>query len=140
VIISDDIYLQTEKGDKKLNVSPESLPGSTCRLPLDNFETIMEIATKDHGNGEINEGVYAEALAVWEAIFLFNDAFTRGCDDKDPVAMEEHAQELGNLGVVFMAAYLEVATDTHVTVYMHIMACHMGDFVREWGGLMKWCS
>jgi hypothetical protein len=41
---------------------------------------------------------------------------------------------------MFMAAYLEVATDTHVTVYMHIMACHMGDLVSEWGGLMKWCS
>jgi hypothetical protein len=56
------------------------------------------------------------------------------------VAVEAHAQELDNLGVVSMAAYLEVATDTHVTVYMHIMACHMGDLVREWGGLMKWCS
>ena len=39
-----------------------------------------------------------------------------------------------------MAADLEVAADSHVTVYMHIMACHMGDLVRQWGGLMKWCS
>jgi hypothetical protein len=100
----------------------------------------MEIAIKDHGNDEINEGVYEEALAVWGAFFLFNDVVTRGCDDNDPVAVEAHAQELDNLGDVFMAAYLEVATDTHVTVYMHIMACHMGDLVREWGGLMKWCS
>jgi hypothetical protein len=35
---------------------------------------------------------------------------------------------------------LEVAGDTHVTVYMLIMARHMSDLVREWGGLMKWCS
>jgi hypothetical protein len=100
----------------------------------------MEIAIKDHGNGEINEGVYAEALAVWEAFFLFNDVVTRGCDDNDPVPVEAHAQELDNPGALFMAAYLEVATDTHVIVYMHIMACHMGDLVREWGGLMKWCN
>jgi predicted transport protein len=30
VIITDDIYLQTEKSVKKLNVSAESWPGSTC--------------------------------------------------------------------------------------------------------------
>jgi hypothetical protein len=100
----------------------------------------MEIAIKDHGNGEINEGVYADALAVWEAFFLFNDAVTRGCDDNDPVVVEVHAQELDNLGALFMAAYLEVATDTYANVYMHVMACHMGDLVREWGGLMKWYS
>jgi hypothetical protein len=140
LIISDDIYLQTEKGVKKLNGFADSWPGSTCRLLLDNFETITEIAIKNHGNGEINEGVCAEALAVWEAFFLFNDAVTKGYDDNDPVAVDAHAQELDNLGVVFMAAYLEEATDTLVTVYMHIMACHMGDLVREWGGLMKWCS
>jgi hypothetical protein len=63
------MYLQQRKGVKKLNVSAKSLPESTCRLFLDNFEIIMEIAIKDHGNGEINEGVYAEALAVWEAFF-----------------------------------------------------------------------
>jgi hypothetical protein len=39
-----------------------------------------------------------------------------------------------------MAAYLEVAADSHVTVYMHIMACHMGDLVRQWGGAIKCCS
>jgi hypothetical protein len=100
----------------------------------------MEIAIKDHGNSEINEGVYAEALEVWEAFFLFNDAVTRGYDDNDPVAVEARAQELDNLGVVFMGAYLEVASDAHVTVYMHMMACHMGDLVREWGGLIKCCS
>ena len=140
LIISDDIYLQTEKGVKKLNVSAESWPGSTCRLLLDNYDTILKIAIKDHGSGELNEDVYAEALAVWEAFFLFNDAVTRGCDDTEPVAVEAHAQELDSLGAQFMAAYLEVAADSHVTVYMHIMACHMGDLVRQWGGLMKWCS
>jgi succinate dehydrogenase flavin-adding protein (antitoxin of CptAB toxin-antitoxin module) len=88
----------------------------------------------------MNEDVYAEALAVWEAFFLFNDVVTRGCDDTERVAVEEHAQELDNLGAQFMAAYLEVAADSHVTVYMHIMACHRGDLVRQWGGLMKWCS
>jgi hypothetical protein len=71
LIISDDIYLHTEKGVKKLNVSAESWPGSTCRLLLDNYDTILKIAIKDHGNGELNEDVYAEALAVWEAFFLF---------------------------------------------------------------------
>jgi hypothetical protein len=124
----------------KLNVSAESCPGSTCRLLLDNFETIVQIAIKDHCDGEINEGVYAEALAVWEAFLLFYDVVTRGCDDNDHVAVEGHAQELDNIGVVFLAAYSEVTTDTHVNVCMHIMACHMGDLVREWGGLMKWCS
>jgi hypothetical protein len=140
LVISEDIYLQAEDAVKKLNVFAESWPGSTCILLLDNFETIMEIAIKNHGNSAINEGVHAQALAVWEAFFLFNDAVTRGCDDNDHVAVEAHAQELDNLGVAFMAAYLEVATDTHVTVYMHIMACHMGDLVREWGGFMKSCS
>ena len=81
----------------------------------------MEIAIKGHGNGEINESVYAEALAVWEAFFLSNDIATRGCDDNDHVAVEAHAQELDNLGAVLMAAYLEVATDTHETVYMPIL-------------------
>jgi hypothetical protein len=91
----------------------------------------MEIAiSNDHGNGEINEGVYAKALAVFEAFFLSNDAVTRGCNDSDHVAVEAHAQKLDNLGAVFMATYLEVATHTHVTVYMHTMACHMGDLVR----------
>jgi hypothetical protein len=100
----------------------------------------MEIAIKGHGSGEINEGVYAEAFAFWEAFLLFNDVVTRGCDDNDHVAVEAHAPELENLGAVFLFAYLEVATDSHVIIYMHIMACHMSDIVREWGGLMKWCS
>jgi hypothetical protein len=86
MIISDDIYLRTEKGVKKLDVSAERWPGSTCRLLLDNIDTILKIAIKDHGSGEMNEDVYAEALAVWEALFLFNDAVTRGCDDTEPVA------------------------------------------------------
>jgi hypothetical protein len=120
-IISDDVYLQTKKGVKKLKVFTESWPGSICGLLLDNFQTIIEIVIKGHGNGEINEGVYAEALAVWEAFFLFNDDVTRGCDVNDPVAVKAHAQELDNLGAVLMAAYLEVATDTHETVYMPIL-------------------
>jgi hypothetical protein len=97
----------------------------------------MEMSIKEHDNGKINERVYAEALAGWEVFFLFNDVVTGGCDDNDHVAMEAHAQELDNLGDVSMAAYLEVAIDIHMTVYMHIMACYIGDFVREWGGLMK---
>jgi hypothetical protein len=54
--------------------------------------------------------------------------------------MEAQAQDLDNLGAQYFAAYLEVAADSHVTVYLHNMACHMGDLVRQWGGLMKWCS
>jgi hypothetical protein len=97
----------------------------------------MEITIKGHDNGEINECVYTAPLSIWEAISLFNAIVTRGCEDIDPVAMDAHAQELDNLGDVFMDAYLEVAADAHVTVYMHIMACCMGDLVREWDGLMK---
>jgi hypothetical protein len=123
-----------------LNVSAESWPGYTCRLLLDNYDTILKIAIKDRISGEMSQGVYMEALALWEAFFLFNDAVTIGCDDTEPVAVEEHAQELDNLGAQFMAAYLEVAADSHVTVYMHITARHMGNLVRQWGGLMKWCS
>jgi hypothetical protein len=140
LIISDVIYFHTEKCVKKLNVTAEGLPGSTCRLLLDNYDTILKIAIKDHGNGEMNEDVYTEALAVWEAISLFNDDVTRGCDDIKPVAVEAHAQELDNPGAYSMAAYLKVAADSHVTAYMHIMACHIGNLVRQWGGLMKWCG
>jgi hypothetical protein len=84
----------------------------------------MKIAIKDHGIGEMNYDVYAETLAVWEAFFLFKDDVTRGCDDNEP-------QVVDNLGAQFMAAYLEVAADCNVTSYMHIMACHMGDLVRQ---------
>jgi hypothetical protein len=38
--------------------------------------------------GEFNENVFAEAVAIWEAFFLFNDAFTRGCDDTEYADME----------------------------------------------------
>jgi hypothetical protein len=109
-------------------------------LLLDNYDTILKITIKGHGNGEMNEDAYAEAQAVWEAFFLFNDVVTRGCDDTEPLGVEAHARELDNLGAHFKAAYLEVAADFHVNVYMHIMACHMGDLGRQWGGLMKWCS
>jgi hypothetical protein len=100
----------------------------------------MEIAIKDHDNGKNNYGVYAQTHAVEGGGFFFKDVVTRGRDDNDPTDVEAHAQKLHNLGAVFMAAYSEVATDTHVIVYMHIMACHIGYLVREWGGLMKWCS
>eukprot|EP00873_Tetraselmis_striata_P029502 jgi/Tetstr1/449766/TSEL_036831.t1 len=140
LIISEDIYLQTEKGVKKLNVAAESLPGATCRTLLDNYDTLLQKAIPHHKHGQKNEELYLEALAVWEAFFLFNDAVTRGCDDSDPAAIEAHAKELEQLGATFMAAFLETATDENVTVYMHLMACHMGDLVRQWGGLMKWCS
>jgi hypothetical protein len=53
LIIIDDIYLPTAKGVKNLNVSAESWSGSTRRLLLDNFETVMEIALKDHDISEI---------------------------------------------------------------------------------------
>lgn len=110
------------------------------RLLLDNFKNILEIAIDKHEEGEVNRDIYLDALTVWEMFFLFNDAVTRGCDDNDPASVEAHAQELERLGSEFIAAYLEVAIDTDVTVYMHIMSCHMGDLVRKWGGLMKWCS
>jgi hypothetical protein len=101
----------------------------------------MSIAIKDHDADEVNEAVYVEAMAVWESLFLFNNAVTRGCDDNDHVAVvEAHAHELDNLGAMFLATYLAVAADSRVTVYMHTMTCHMGDLEREWGGLMKWCS
>eukprot|EP00873_Tetraselmis_striata_P037488 jgi/Tetstr1/457752/TSEL_044297.t1 len=51
LVISEDIYLQTEKGVKKLNVSAESWPGATCRLLLDNFKNILEIAIDKHEEG-----------------------------------------------------------------------------------------
>jgi succinate dehydrogenase flavin-adding protein (antitoxin of CptAB toxin-antitoxin module) len=79
-------------------------------------------------------------LAVWDAFFLFNDVVTIGCDDNDHVAVETHVRELDNLGARFMAANLEAAAESRVTVFMHIIECNMGDAVREWGGLMKWCS
>jgi hypothetical protein len=58
------------------------------------------------------------------------------------VALKAHAHEIDNVGAQFMAACLNlgVAADSRVTVYMHIMACGMGDLVSEWGGLMKWCT
>jgi hypothetical protein len=80
----------------------------------------------------------ALASPFWEAFFLFNDVVTRGCDDNDHVVVEAHAQELDNIGIVFMSAYSEVVIDSHVTVYMHITVCHTDDLVRERGGLMKW--
>jgi hypothetical protein len=105
MIISNAIDLETEKGVTKLSVSPESWPGSTCRLLVDNYDTISKIALKDNCRGEMNKDVYAEALAVWEAFFLFSDAITRGCKDNEPVVVEAHAQELDSLGVMLMAAY-----------------------------------
>eukprot|EP00873_Tetraselmis_striata_P022397 jgi/Tetstr1/442661/TSEL_030755.t1 len=52
LVINEDIYLQTEKGVKKLNVSAKSWPGATCRLLLDNFKNILEIAIDKHEEGE----------------------------------------------------------------------------------------
>jgi hypothetical protein len=108
---------------------------------LENFDTIISIAIKDHDIGETNLVVYAEALAAWKAFFLFNDDVTKGRDDNDHVTVEAHAHELDKLDALFtMAVYLEVAGDPRVTFDMHIMACHTGDLVREWGSLMKRCS
>eukprot|EP00873_Tetraselmis_striata_P043161 jgi/Tetstr1/463425/TSEL_000729.t1 len=132
LIISEDIYLQTEKAVKKLNVAAESWSGATCRTLMDNYETLLQKAIPHHKRGQKNDEVYLEALAVWEAFFLFNDADTMGCDDIDPAAIEAHAKELEQLGATFMAAFLEIATDKNMTVYMHyLMACHMGDMVRQ---------
>jgi hypothetical protein len=88
----------------------------------------------------MSENIHTEALSVWEAFVLFNDAIMRGGDDTDHVAMEAHTQESDNIGAHFMTAYLEVGADSHVIVYMHTMPCHMGDLVRECGGFIKLCS
>jgi hypothetical protein len=64
LIKSDDIYLHTKKGVKKLDVSAESLPKSTCRLLWGNFETIFSTVIKDHDAVEVNEADYTEALEV----------------------------------------------------------------------------
>jgi hypothetical protein len=100
----------------------------------------VSIAIRDYNISVVNEAVYREALTVWEAFFIFNEAVTRGCDDNNPVAVEAHTHELDSLGAQFMAAYVEAAADSRVTVYMLIMACHIGDLVRGWDGLMNWCS
>jgi hypothetical protein len=63
--MSDGIYLHTERGVKKLNVSAESWPRSTSWLLLRNYDTILKIAIKDHGSGEMYEDVYTHALVVW---------------------------------------------------------------------------
>eukprot|EP00873_Tetraselmis_striata_P000515 jgi/Tetstr1/420779/TSEL_011856.t1 len=66
LVISEDIYLQTEKGVKKLNVSAESWHGATCRLLLamDNFKNILEIAIDEHEEGEVNRDICLDALTV----------------------------------------------------------------------------
>jgi hypothetical protein len=66
----------------------------------------LKVAINDNGSGEMNEDVDAEALAIWEAFFLFNDVVTRGCDDTEPMVVEAHAQELDNLGTQFNYVYL----------------------------------
>eukprot|EP00873_Tetraselmis_striata_P009492 jgi/Tetstr1/429756/TSEL_001932.t1 len=63
LVISEDIYLQTEKGVKKLNVSAESWPGATCRLLLDNFKNILEIAIDKHEEGEAKREGHVQAQA-----------------------------------------------------------------------------
>eukprot|EP00873_Tetraselmis_striata_P025875 jgi/Tetstr1/446139/TSEL_033737.t1 len=52
LIISEDIYLQTEKGVKKPNVAAESWPGATCQtMMLDNYETLLQKAIPHHTPG-----------------------------------------------------------------------------------------
>eukprot|EP00873_Tetraselmis_striata_P004163 jgi/Tetstr1/424427/TSEL_001448.t1 len=63
LVISEDIYLQTEKDVKKLNVSAESWPGATCRLLLDNFKNILEIAIDKHEEGEAKREGHVQAQA-----------------------------------------------------------------------------
>jgi hypothetical protein len=63
---------------KKLNVPAESWPGSTCRLLLDNYDTILKIASKDHGSGDMNEVVYADALTVALGVSAFLEGYLEG--------------------------------------------------------------
>jgi hypothetical protein len=91
LILSDDIYLQIKKGVNKLNVSAESWPGSTCRLLLDTFETIMEIAIKNHGN-------MARSLSVSTQMHL----------------------QFGRLSSSLMTLSLEDATTTTMWLWKHM--------------------
>jgi hypothetical protein len=132
--------MSNEKGFNKINVVIESQPGATCRLRLHAFEEILRMEISYHGHDEMNEGVLFDAMAVWESFFVFNDVVTSGCDGEGPSRLEENSREVELKGAVLMAPYLEVAPTDFVINYMHLVACHMGDFVRQWGGLMKGCT
>eukprot|EP00873_Tetraselmis_striata_P026426 jgi/Tetstr1/446690/TSEL_003629.t1 len=131
---------QSATGKAKIDLSAESWPGETCQVLMDNYVAIMQKAIPLWRSR--HKQLYINAKKVWDLFFELYYLVTHGCDDKDEAAIQQHATEVEEVGNKMLTAFLQVANQQDVTVYIHVSAVHRypGQMIRRHGSLGKWCS
>eukprot|EP00873_Tetraselmis_striata_P013373 jgi/Tetstr1/433637/TSEL_000008.t1 len=129
---------QSATGKAKIDLSAESWPGETCQVLMDNYVAILQKAIPLWRSR--HKHLYINAKKVWDLFFELYYMVTHGCDDKDEAAVQQHATEVEEVGNKMLTAFLQVANQQDVTVYIHVSAVHLGQMIRRHGSLGKWCS
>eukprot|EP00873_Tetraselmis_striata_P002105 jgi/Tetstr1/422369/TSEL_013209.t1 len=130
----------------KLEKLTHTVMGSRCpsseRTNMNvNIDSPPELTTK----GERSEEAASTAAALGHTFkFMVSkhcDAvlWIEKCDDKDPAAVLAHVAKVEALGYEFLTAFLQVASQKDVTVYIHMSAVHLGQMIRRHGSPEKWC-
>lgn len=133
VIISSDVALQTDTGTKKLSMSSETWPGHTCRVMMDHFEEMLQLAIPKWTG--IQQGLYNKCIDAWETFYHLSDTITRGCGSSAD-AWQQYADTLDSIGAEYLTALLKVTSRQAIrSPYIHLIACHLGDIVKRWGPL-----
>eukprot|EP00873_Tetraselmis_striata_P042667 jgi/Tetstr1/462931/TSEL_007879.t1 len=129
---------QSATSKAKIDLSAESWPGETCQVLMDNYVAILQKAIPLWRSR--HKQLYINAKKVWDLFFELYYLVTHGCDDKDEAAVQQHATEVEEVGNKMLTAFLQVANQQDVTVYIHVSAVHLGQMIRRHGSLGKWCS
>eukprot|EP00873_Tetraselmis_striata_P036429 jgi/Tetstr1/456693/TSEL_043394.t1 len=108
---------QSATGKAKIDLRAESWPDETCQVLMDNYVAIVQKAIplwrSRHEQFNIN------VKKVWDLFFKLYYLITHGCDDKDEAAIQQHATEVEEVGNKMLTAFLHVANQQDVTVYIH---------------------
>jgi hypothetical protein len=138
VIISDQVALQTDTGIKKLSMSAESWPGNVCREIMDWYPEILKEAIPDW-DGK-NKDLHQRCFDAWLDFTWLAALISKGCD-RDVEAWDAHGAELDAAGKDVMTSFIAVSTrEACRSPYLHGLACHLGDMVRQWGSLNQFSS
>eukprot|EP00873_Tetraselmis_striata_P013803 jgi/Tetstr1/434067/TSEL_023211.t1 len=83
---------------------------------------------------------YKYALRLWGGFIFWCGLVAEARDDMSLESRTEHGRQLRVAAERFLATVLEQQHPKDVTVYMHIMACHVEDMAIRLGCLMRLCT
>lgn len=135
IIISSD-PLQSQTGKKMIHVAASSWDGKTCRKMLDHYDEMLEIAIPE--NAGRDKQLHQRCTQAWDAMWVLMHLIAEGCNDHDLDSVRVHAAAVDCAGETLLTAYIRVSSREAVrSPYLHDIACHLGDCIREWGSLTK---